>query len=41
MLGSYQRENSEFQEGSSRNDIDSKSNRQEGELNQNDSELKS
>ena len=41
MLRSYQRHNSEFQERSSGNDIDSRSNRQEGELNQNDGEFRS
>ena len=38
-LGSYQRDNSEFQEGIRGNNIDLRSNRQEGELNQNDSEF--
>ena len=41
LLGSYQRDNREMQEGKSDNEMDERLNRQERGLNQNDSEFRS
>ena len=41
MLGSYQRDNSEIQDRTSENEIDSESNRQEGGSNQNENNYRS